>query len=397
MLKLLLFFLVEFLFGYQFNIGGQISVGELYILFWYILKWNELKKQSPFKELWRLYLTLIMAQIFSEFFVSNGLINSLRGIMVTVFSLLHVSFLIYHVNISSRYLVAMFAAAGLSILFFINPEEASIQSVLEGENAAFVKMRIAPMLGCLAAAISIYMSSIINVIIFVFLGAALVVLGARSGGMFMIITGVLGYLLSKGKRIRFTSPLFIIALILCYFMYVLYVDAVLSGTVQSGNNHQLLDLSNPYNPLELLVRGRGEFFVGITAFIDEFWLGHGAWAMDTTRKYWRLLAEIHGGVYYSGLGTIWMPVHSVFLGWGVYNGVLAFLAGIRIVFKYIKMGFKAFKWINRTPYIYILAYSITAFLWNGLFSPPSHFRLTLPVFMAGIYFCYSRSFKSKGI
>lgn len=393
MINLVLFFLVEFLFGYQISIGGQLSIGELYIFLWYILKWNKLHQSFPFKDLEKIYLVLIIAQIFSEVFVSNGLSESLRGIMVSIFSLLHVSFLIYHVNISYRYLVAMFVAAGLSILFFINPEEMIIQSVLEGKDAAFVKMRIAPMLGFLAAAFSIYLKSIINVMVFVISGVILVILGARSGGMFMIVSGVFGYLLSKGKKIRFSSPKFIFALLLCYFMYVLYVDAVLSGTVQSGNNHQLFSLSNPYNPLELLVRGRGEFFVGITAFMDEFFLGHGAWAMDSTRKYWRLLAEIQGTVYYSGLGTVWMPVHSVFLGWGVYNGLIAFLAGMRIVVKFSKMAFKSFWLVNRSPYIYMLSYSIIAFLWNGLFSPPSHFRLTLPIFMACIYFCYSRSFK----
>lgn len=389
-------FFVEFLFGYNINIGGQISIGEIIIFIWFLTKYKEIHQSKFFQVLSKMYFFLIMAQVLSECFVSNGLNNSIRGILVSIFSLLHLTFLCFYIQKSYKCIPYILIAKGISIFIFAEIDDLNIQNMIGGEESGFVKMQLAPMIGFLLTTLSIYLKKQMNSILFLAAGMLMIVMGARSGGMFLAVTGVLGYFMTAEKKLPQQTLLAYSIIILCtiYALYVLYVNEVLSGNITSGNNHQIRSLSNPYNPFELLVRGRSEFFVGITAFFDKFLFGHGAWAMDTTRKYWTLLVKLHGEVY-SGQGTPWMPVHSVILGWGVYNGILAFIAGMRIFIMFCKMAIKALKTSAHSISIYCLAYSFLNFLWNGLFSPPSHFRLTLPVYMVIIYFCYNQMKRYK--
>lgn len=374
--------LVEVMFMFKFNLGGEISIGEFALIIWFIFFYRKLVGIVFWKSFFHMYLFLLSAQLFSELFVSNGLNDSMRGIMVTIISFFHLSFLLFYASKDKRFLLFAFIGAAISILMQKMDEDVSMDVIESGEAAAYVKMRIAPAVGYFIMTASVFVNKKICVIAFSAVGALIILLGARSGGMFIFVSGIFGYYLSLGKKISIKSkiPAIVIAVAFLYVGYCYYATEVLEGRIVSGNNEQILSMSNPYNPLELLYVGRGEFFIGVQAFIDRFWLGFGAWAKDETGHYWDLLYKM------KGLDTVWhgvwLPVHSVLIGWGVYNGVLCFIAGSKIVIFTLKKSFLIFKYnLYDKRYMSCILYCLISFLWNLLFSPPSHFRYTLPLLM----------------
>lgn len=376
---------VELMFLFKFNIGGEISIGEIILILWFFLYYHKLRRVLYWSHFFRLYILLLVSQIISELFVSNGINDSLRGIMVTIVSFFHLSFLLYFTHRDKRKLLFAFVGAALSVLLTKFDTDISVNMIESGEAAAYVKMRIAPVAGYVLMTISVFLSKRINLFLFTTIGGVIILLGARSGGMFIVVSGIFGYYLSSGKKISIKSkmPVFLVAVLLLYVGYYYYASAVLEGRITSGNNEQILMMQNPYNPFELLYVGRGEFFVGIQAFMDRFWLGFGAWAKDTTGYYWKLLHEMKG--IEKDWHGVWLPVHSVWIGWGVYNGILCFIAGTRIVQFILKKSLLMFEHnLYDNKYMSCIAYCMISFIWNLLFSPPSHFRYTLPILMVGL-------------
>lgn len=377
---------VETLFAFNFNIGGQISLGELITLLFVFTHFKEIQSLFKlYKQIPYMYGILFFTQLLSEIFVSNGLNDSIRGLMVTIVSFSHFTFLFYYGIKKPSNIIYAFIGFAVAIFIGIDNETLETNKILNGENAAFVKMKLVNIVGMLLVFISFYISkkNILFLLSFLF-GTSMIILGARNGGSTIILSGIIATFFNI-KKINIQKVIFITVGILCfsYILYIIYVNNVLSGNIKSGNNIQIYALKNPYNPIELLINGRGEFFVGIQAFIDKFLFGHGAWAKDTTGKYWILLSKIKNtpNVFIG----VWLPVHSVLIGWGVYNGIFAFCSGLKIFIYVLKCSYRSFILnTSHSQLIYCLSYSTIAFIWNILFSPPSHFRLTLPLFMAGI-------------
>lgn len=112
-----------------------------------------------------------------------------------------------------------------------------------------------------------------------------------------LFAGMVAYLMEHKQLIPNKKALIaasVLLLLAGYGFYVYYVNRVIAGEITSGNSQQLLVCKNPYNPLELLMAGRSEVWVGWQAFMDKFWLGHGAWPYDTTGHYQRLMYTMHG-------------------------------------------------------------------------------------------------------
>lgn len=396
MVKEKIFILItEILFAAKFNIGGEISIGEIIILIFFITHFKQITNLILIRKyILKLYLLLFTFQLISEFFTSNGLNDSLRGLMITLFSFFHLSFLIYYAQKDISNIIYAFLGYGFAIFFLSNTADIETAKIISGEDASFVKMKLTNIVGMALVFISFYINKRrLMFFLFLFWGGLIIILGGRSGGMTIIVAGIIGYFFNL-KKIQLKNiyiPIISI-IIISYLLYTIYVYNVLNGNIISGNNHQILELKNPYNPFELIVQGRGEFFVGIQAFLDKFLFGHGAWAKDTTGKYWIMLARLKGENS-SFIGT-WLPVHSVLIGWGVYNGIFTLLAGIKLFVFFLKTSYKTLIITSfKNPLKYCLSYSIIAFLWNILFSPPSHFRLSLPIYMAGILTTYFYSQK----
>lgn len=391
----LLIFLFELGWGIKFNIVGEISISELFLLAYapFIIAKIRWQKTKELKAITLAYSALLAAQIFSEVLVSNGLSSSLKGLAITVVSYLHFIFLFYYLTKDKRLiLVIILSQIAMNLLFGTSFEEQSAEDILAGEAATYLKFYIAPLTILIFLAISVIYRNRNFPILFSLLGIVFILLGARSSGGMALFAGMVAYLMEHKQLIPNKKALVVASALLLltgYGFYVYYVNRVLAGEITSGNSQQLLVCKNPYNPLELLMTGRSEAWVGWQAFMDKFWLGHGAWPYDTTGHYQRLMFMMHGErltpdqLSYHFL----IPSHSVIVGCGMMNGIFAFVAMLYIVFYFLKKGFVSLGFCER-KYLLVLAYHEYNLLWNALFSPQSHFRQTLPIAFAIILILY---------
>ena len=400
----LLIFLFELGFGIKFNIVGEISISELFLLVYtpFIISRIRWSKAKELKTISITYFLLLSVQILSEIFVSNGLSSSLKGLAITVVSYFHFIFLFYNLTKDKRLiLVLILSQIAMRILFGTSFEEQSAEDILAGKAAVYLKYYIAPLSILIFLAVSILYNNRNLPIIFSFLCAFFILLGARSSGGMALFAGMVACLINYKKLIPSKITLFLMSVVLLlvgYGFYFYYVNQVLSGNITSGNSWQLLACKNPYNPLELLMIGRRETWVGWQAFMDRFWFGHGAWAYDTTGHYQRLMYALTDNLSALTKDRIsyhfLVPSHSVIVGSGMMNGVFAFLLVIYIIFFFLKKGLLVLGTCDR-KYLLVLAYYEYNLLWNGWLSPQSHFRSTIPIAFAIILSIYLISKNNK--
>jgi hypothetical protein len=390
--------LFEIGFGVKFNFIGTISISELFLIFTsaFFVKQQLFRNYPELKKISFLYLGLLCAQIISEIIIGNTLSNTLRGLAVTVVSYLHFIFL-FRLIIKEQ-IIIISALAGMIIrqLIFSNEvENIGFEEIITGERATFVKFYLASIITNALLILSIFTKQKLMSLLLILVGGILVILGARSAGMMNILTGMIAYTVITMKSINWNrlilSAIFI--LIAGYWAYAVYVDRVLTGKIISGNSWQLTQMKNPYNPIGLLLMGRTEVFVGWEAFMDEFWFGHGAWAIDKTGKYDAMMFILKDSEYKNtNPDENIIPTHSVLIGAGMYNGIFAFLFMFTILHFFVKRGILSIR--KNDPYIIVLISFIIWLLWTVLFSPSSHFRLSIPLYFA-TFLVFYRYIQSK--
>lgn len=390
---ILILFLFELGFALKFNLIGEISISELFLLFYvptFILPKVCWKSSKDLRDITIAYIILLVFQVFSEYMVGNELTSSLKGIAVTIVSYFHFIFLIYYLSKWKKLILVLLLSQIFMRLFSeVGVEEQTIEDVMHGEAAAYLKFYISPIVILIFLCLSVILANNRKFpLLFSFLGVILVVLGARSSGGMAFVAGLVTYMISHRLVVR-NKKLFIISLVvLCviaYSCYVYYVNQVLSGAITSGNNRQLFLCENPYNPLELLMAGRSEMWVAWQAFMDKFWFGHGAWPYDSTGKYQRMMYAMHDDLRNMSLDLHYMiPSHSVLVGSGMMNGIFSFLAMAYIIFFFVKRGVLSFIRCG-IAYKLVLVYYVFDLLWTAFFSPQSHFRLSMPIAFAIIF------------
>lgn len=402
--KWIIILLFELGFGIKLNLIGVISVSELFLLIFVPLfvlpkvKWNE---AVGVKQVTMAYSALLGFQILSEFMVGNNLSSALKGIAITVVSYLHFMFLIYYLaRLKLLILVLVVAQMARAVVFGTDIEEQSIEDVMSGEGATYLKFYISPIVISFSLAMSMIFKYKNFALLHSMLGIVLIVLGSRSSGGIALATGLVTYMFEH-RVLTYNKKFIVMSLVLgCmigYAFYVYYVNRVLSGEITSGNSRQVFLCSNPYNPLELLMAGRSEVWIGWQAFMDNFWFGHGAWAYDSTGRYQRMMLALHGELSTFTRSQVsyhfLIPSHSVLIGSGMMNGVFAFLSMGVIVVYFLRKGVLSFIHCD-DRYKLVLVNSVISLFWTALFSPQSHFRLTMPVAFA-IIFVLSASVANK--
>lgn len=393
--KCIIILLFELGFGIKLNLIGVISVSELFLLIFVPLfvlpkvKWNE---AVGVKQVTMAYSALLGFQILSEFMVGNNLSSALKGIAITVVSYLHFMFLIYYLaRLKLLILVLVVAQMARAVVFGTDIEEQSIEDVMSGEGATYLKFYISPIVISFSLAMSMIFKYKNFALLHSLLGIVLIVLGSRSSGGIALATGLVTYMFEH-RVLTYNKKFIVMSLVLgCmigYAFYVYYVNRVLSGEITSGNSRQVFLCSNPYNPLELLMAGRSEVWIGWQAFMDNFWFGHGAWAYDSTGRYQRMMIALHGELSTFTRSQVsyhfLIPSHSVLIGSGMMNGVFAFLSMGVIVVYFLRKGVLSFIHCD-DRYKLVLVNSVISLFWTALFSPQSHFRLTMPVAFAIIF------------
>lgn len=393
--KWIIILLFELGFGIKLNLIGVISVSELFLLIFVPLfvlpkvKWNE---AVGVKQVTMAYSALLGFQILSEFMVGNNLSSALKGIAITVVSYLHFMFLIYYLaRLKLLILVLVVAQMARAVVFGTDIEEQSIEDVMSGEGATYLKFYISPIVISFSLAMSMIFKYKNFALLHSLLGIVLIVLGSRSSGGIALATGLVTYMFEH-RVLTYNKKFIVMSLVLgCmigYAFYVYYVNRVLYGEITSGNSRQVFLCSNPYNPLELLMAGRSEVWIGWQAFMDNFWFGHGAWAYDSTGRYQRMMIALHGELSTFTRSQVsyhfLIPSHSVLIGSGMMNGVFAFLSMGVIVVYFLRKGVLSFIHCD-DRYKLVLVNSVISLFWTAMFSPQSHFRLTMPVAFAIIF------------
>jgi hypothetical protein len=393
--KWIIILLFELGFGIKLNLIGVISVSELFLLIFVPLfvlpkvKWNE---AVGVKQVTMAYSALLGFQILSEFMVGNNSSSALKGIAITVVSYLHFMFLIYYLaRLKLLILVLVVAQMARAVVFGTDIEEQSIEDVMSGEGATYLKFYISPIVISFSLAMSMIFKYKNFALLHSLLGIVLIVLGSRSSGGIALATGLVTYMFEH-RVLTYNKKFIVMSLVLgCmigYAFYVYYVNRVLYGEITSGNSRQVFLCSNPYNPLELLMAGRSEVWIGWQAFMDNFWFGHGAWAYDSTGRYQRMMIALHGELSTFTRSQVsyhfLIPSHSVLIGSGMMNGVFAFLSMGVIVVYFLRKGVLSFIHCD-DRYKLVLVNSVISLFWTAMFSPQSHFRLTMPVAFAIIF------------
>lgn len=384
-----LIILFEIGFGIKFHIIGEISISELFLLYYFITNFfsDSIRYNKDFNHIFHLYIALLVAQCISEIMVNNRFNNSLKGVSVTIISFCHLYFLI-KVFIKNR-LLAMWALVGILLQGFIfgSDIDGDANDALSGEDASFLKFYIAPTITYILLIYSVLRPKKTTSILFIYIGIFFIIAGARSSGLIVFFTGSISWILSNRKRIskRTVYKYSLFVFIFGYCTYFFYVNNIFSGNIKSGNSKQLFRTENPYNPINLLKIGRAETFVGWQAFMDNPLWGHGSWKLDseTGYKYTTLRYQIQNWdsekkIIY--LSTDRIPCHSVIMGWGTYNGIFVFIIGLLLILFIYKRGFVALKNFDSMGMLQL--FCLLQGSWHAAFSPPSHFRYTLPFYMA---------------
>lgn len=378
--------------GFSFNLLGTMNYGWILAIGYtciFLFK-SPLLKFKEFRYISVLYLCLILFQILAEFMSGNSMQNGMKGLAVDVVSYTSFFFLL-SLFVKDRSLV-VWAIIGIiaRMLFFGAESESTAEDALSGEDAYYLKFYLGPIILYSFLVISVFFKGKLFTYIFMYLGIFFIVAGARSLGLITFLIGVFVWLVRFKKKnvtlmLKKYSLLFIA---LFYGLYCVYVSNVMNGNISAGNNTQLTVSKDPYNPLEIIKYSRTDVWVGVLAFAEKPLWGHGAWAEDIGYKYHAVMAMLKGEKFNTGsVGSNLVPGHSVIIGKGVQNGVFVLYFTAIIVLFFVKKGFILMNYDN--SYIFIIMYYLYSLIFHSLFSPPGHFRDTLPIifsFFMSMYF-----------
>lgn len=399
MLDKVLIILLEIGFGVKFDFVGSISLTEILLIAFLPLYFRkDIIIDTPIlKRITTLYIILLFSQILSEVVIGTSTQNMMRGFATTVISYLHMYVLVRFFS-KSRSLV-VYALIGMTInaLLFGTEVDGEVSEALTGEGAAFLKFYVAPIIINVLILISVFYAKFRMAVMCMLIGILLIVLGARSAGLLLLLTGLITNSFSVFRaeiiRKRIVISLMIFTVI-GYAGYVFYIGKVMSGEISAGNTQQLQEASNPYNPVNLFLLARTETFVGWNAFMDNFWFGHGGGALDVTGKYRELLFFFRDEQYRVTDKEI-IPSHSVLVGTGMQFGIFSFLFMLYLGFLFLRIGFNSIH--ARDRYVIIVVYFLLSIVWNMMFSPFAHFRFTIPLYFAFLVATYLIHIRAKTV
>lgn len=384
MINLLIILLYAIGNQFQISLIGQMSISDVAVLAFYLyLPTNrkmveKLTEDKNIQTITILYGILFFIQVIAETMIDNELENAAKSLAVTILSYLKFIFLWLLITRKQGNIwwLLLFTSIA-SLTFKDHMEEASLDDMLAGEEMGYLKHFFAPLICDIVLLLSLYFKKRILYPMFISAGIFLIILGARSSGLMLFFTGVVAFFIRSkdiiNRNILYSWGIFLT--VLCYALYVLYVNAVLSGNIVSGNSReQLRRIDNPYNPISLLFTGRTESTASLKAISDSPWIGWGAWKEDPNYKYHKYISKELGEKFdINRTGHHWIPTHSVILGAGVNNGIFALFAICVIIFYFIYKGCKSLSYNN--PYLYLVIFCIMELLWNGFFFTYQSFQI----------------------
>lgn len=384
---------------FTINIVGRLAVSELIVaLFAPFVNYRYiLNKYRLTRNLLLGFSILFFAQILSDLINESSFVDYSRGLALILFSFLSTFFLVTYL---SKYRTNV-----LGLIFFMfvvlllwGYDGGSINAVEIGDN--YFKFRFTPALNMLTIFISAFFykknKKVLASIVFFVNAIISIIFASRSNGLIFIVSGILLFFKAKPVKINTKKIISftILILLILYSLYVIYANQVVNhgfGGINSRNQFSLLH--NIYNPFELLIYGRTDFFVTLQAIFDKPLFGYGSWAKDIGGKYSSTLNILSGGLLVNESGYI--PIHSILLGTWATAGFLGFCATLYIFIRLFKMFFKIYRFKGRIEYLPIIVALSIDMLWAYFFSPLSILRSSFPIFAAIIIIEYNRIFEKK--
>lgn len=388
------------------QVVGVMSLLDLVALFYvvaYVVKNCGLGLFASDKEIikiTRLFALLFSVQIVAEMFSSGSMANAAKGFALT--SMCYIKFLfLLKLFFRDKHNLVWFLLGTLiaNILFFktndffgLGEMDVDTEEMATGEGVAmaYFKFKISPLINSALVLTTLCIRRARAAWLFILVGLLTIVLGARSSGLVVLLTGCVPLLLYR--HIRWNKKRLALSILLLgvvgWFGYRAYVQSVQSGEINSGNSqNQLAKMDNPYDVLELLKLGRSETYVGLVAMSESPWVGWGAWPADPGLRFNSMQTFLQGKrMDKRKFASEVIPTHSVLVGYGVYYGVLAmFLVGMIVVFFLIR-GTKCLR--SQSIFVYLVIFYMTNLIWDSLFSPVSTMRFQFVVYFASLYYIY---------
>ncbi len=399
----LFIFFIELGFGLNL---GPLPVSEWILYVFFILKFNDFKRifiDGELKFFFKIFFLFLIIQLFSDIIHQPGYFFILKGSDSIIMGVLHVFFLYYYLRKNPKLLVFALIGACFTTLYssqrFMGMENSNYSDVLDSEDAPIMKFIVAPIMSYGVCIVSFLTKK--NrwlVIAIIVLAIFFVLAGARSSGLLFVLTVFFIFIsLTKFINNKRLQLIVITLLVVGYGGYSIYVSNVLNGNIVSGNNEQILELDDPYNPAALLIYGRPEVYVEAKALAESPLIGYSSHPIDVGGKYRALRAKIKNVSMISYKKGANIPGHSVIFDMGLFYGIFALLLMLYFTLKILKFGIFCLPYSNN---IIMLSYSLSFILWNSFFSPIGHLKWSLPLFYVVIFLniqSRSRQVKSKKI
>ena len=374
------------------NLIGVVSITEIIAFLSFKSGDIFLKKLPEAIKITNLLLVVTSGVLLSCILNNTSIFDSLRGIAGILSTLILFIFYIKVFNRAYNYfngylITSSFMNYIVGLGLFNNGLE-DLHDV--GDNYFKVKYAgiLTPMILFLANYIYIKYNKNNSVIILIVSGLSYIVLGARSTSLTFFITAVLLYVsINKIKYniIKITITI-VITLIILYLGYILYIELILSGQLESSNTFiQIAKAQNPYNPFELLFYGRGEFFILIDAALDKPIFGYGPWAIDKTDSFSvEDLFEENKQIVFGE--NQYIPTHSIFLGIWIWGGLISFIALFLVYLKLMKLWIKVYISKYNIYYMPSFIFLMIQGIWGYFFSPIVSIRIDFPILAAMIIY-----------
>lgn len=387
----------------RIDLIGSISLTELFVLTQipHLLRWlNVQGKRIPnLHDISIGFYLLIGVQIFAEFMVQNTIINALKGVSVTFMAFFLMLFFLEKLVRNISLIIWIPICRILGLIIFGDQFGFSEQ----GDDTYF-KFYIAPITVSSVYVIVLTKWKWIQRYLFLLLFSTsifIIIGGARSLGFSMFFTTFALLLYDKYKTIKFKRILpgmIVIVIIVQLFLSLVYMSKVKRGewgTTQNRTQFEKINWNS--NIFMILLSARTDFFVSTIAFLDKPLWGHGSWAIDYTGKYHLLqlrMLDDKSKVKTETLKLI--PCHSVVMGKGVSNGIIAFVVFLWIFIKVYKLGLKGLS-SRESPYNVYLLWTIISSFQLLLFGPPAVLKnngsIAFAVMLALFYLNYLQSRK----
>lgn len=374
--------LYTLLSGVNVAMVGQLKLNEIMVLLSapFVFDLQDFKAYPMFRRIIVALVALFVCQAITDLFVVHSSSeNFMRGWAAIVMSVL--SFIFLFKTLEDDKAIFFFLCLTLIKNIIWTDENADT-------DMSYFKFKMVPILSYAVYICSflLYRRGQWKAVLALMLGYSLLCFArdSRSTGMIFFIGAIIIYCFNSGMYLTRDRLLVfgIAGAILFQFAYVCYVNAVMNHEIGGDHASEQIDrLDNPYNPLALLMTGRGETFAALAAISDEPLFGHGSWAKDDNLKYYRILLLYQNEEMNEQLATSTdhlIPSHSILLGAWVNCGLGGFIAVLMVFIFLLRMGFYLIRNAADTALYPVLVLMTIGVIWTFLFSPIQQLRFNIP-------------------